>query len=99
MPARICARARMRSFFSLGFIGVTYKFRNTNKRMTATAKSVRTPRTRAVFLPKAHSALAANLLALVLVFSRSALMSCQSFPCTLSYGNLAASLCLKLYCS
>ena len=79
--------------------GATYKCRDKNKRATTTAKSARTPRTRAVFLPKAHSAASANLLALALVLSKSALISCQSFPCSLSYANLATFLCLKVRCS
>jgi hypothetical protein len=31
--------------------------------------------------------------------SKSALISCQSFPCSLSYANLATFLCLKVRCS
>jgi hypothetical protein len=62
-----------------------------------TAKSMTTPRTRADLLPKAHSASSANLLALVL--SKSALISCQSFPCSLSYANPATFICLRLRCS
>ena len=81
--------AKTRSFLSPGFVGATYQSKNTNKRATTTAKSTTAARTRTVVLPKAHSASVANLLALALVLSKSALISCQSFPCSLSYANLA----------
>ena len=47
-------------------------------RATTTTKIATTPRTRVVFLPKAHSAAPANLLALALVLSTSAARSVTS---------------------
>ena len=80
-----------RSFLSLGFVGATYQFRNTNKRVTTTVKSATTPRTRDALLPKIHSVLSASFLTRALVTSTALLTLARPSPPSRHAGGLGAS--------